>query len=250
MAQELLRAGVPAGRVWLEVDPASQSRVELLRLAEVGRQFGLQPLATGRALMARAEDEPTARLAAAIRLGATIDSVQPADLPHPRAVLRGAGPLAAELAEFPQAVANNRQVAAQCRFELLPRRPVFPTYDCPDGQSPRQHLRLLCEQGMHLRYGQPTRKARCRLAKELELIERMGFSEYFLVVWDIVQYARRQQRPSPAAAAAPAAWRRTCWASPTSARWRSTSPSSGSSTRAARISRTWTSTSAGGSATT
>ena len=192
----LLDEGIDRRRLYIGMDPATQSYAKLRRLAECAQRLGLQPLASGKALMSCSGELETARLLAAVRLGGTFDTVPDGELPHPRAVLRPREVLASELADFPQAVRNNRSLADKCAaFTLLPRLPVFPAFATPDGRTAKAHLRWLCRKGIGRRYGKAAPEVLARLEKELSLIEAKGFSEYFLVVRDIVQYAHNRGAP-------------------------------------------------------
>jgi len=195
LAGALRSAGAASGRLWLGVDPASQSPSRVRRLLESARRLSLPLVATGRALLGEPEDADTARLLAAIRLGRTYETVAPEQLPPSGAVLRGGRQLERELAELPQAVANNRRLTEACCYKLLPRKTVFPAYPTPAGTSAVGMLRRLCAEGVTRRYGRETPAVRRRVEKELALIDRLGFSEYVLVVWDIVQFARRRGVP-------------------------------------------------------
>ena len=184
-------------RVWLGIDPATQMYGQLRRMGECAERTGLRWVATGKALSATSHERDVARLLTAIRNGAAYDNVTAADLPHPKACLREPEQLRKELADFPDAIRNNRLLAERCgEFRLLPREPVFPGFACPDGLTAEAYLRRLCRAGIPGRYADnPPPGLDARLDKELRLIERMGFSEYFLVVWDIVGYARRRGVP-------------------------------------------------------
>jgi len=196
LAGRLLAAGLPRRQLWLGIDPPTQCYSQLRGLVELAGRFGVPLVATGKALMAEPGDIEVARLLAAIRTGSTFQTVAAAELPHPKALLRAGEQLRSELADFPEAIANNLRLAERCgAFRLLPRPVVFPEFPAPPGLSPAAYLRRLCEEGMVRRYGRQTPEARARLDKELALIERMGFSEYFLVVWDIVLHARRRGAP-------------------------------------------------------
>ena len=192
LAGDLVRGGHCADGLWLGVDPGSQSLSVLRRLADGADALSLPLVATGRALFTDAADRPTVRLLTAMRLGTTFDGVTDEQLPPAGAYLRGAEQLSRELADWPGAAANNRLLADTCAaYRFLPRQPVFPSYPCPRGRSPEAELALLCGQGLSWRYGaRRPAGADARVARELALIARMGFSEYFLVVWDIVRYAR------------------------------------------------------------
>ncbi len=195
LAGALRSGGAAANCLWLGVDPASQSSSRVRRLVECARKLSLPLVATGKTLLAEPEDADTARLLAAIRLGTTYDAVAPEELPPRGALLRGSCQLKRELAELPEAVANNRRLTEACRYKLLPRKVVFPSYPTPVGTSAVEMLRRLCGEGMARRYGRQRPAALRRVEKELPLIDRLGFSEYFLVVWDIVQFARRRGVP-------------------------------------------------------
>jgi len=192
-AAELLSAGVDRSRVYLGVDPGAQSPELLRSVAGGARRLSVPLVALGKALFGEPGEYDLARLLAAMRCGATYDSLTAEELPSPGAVLRSARQLARRLADFPDAIRNNRRLAEECStFRLLPRRAVFPSFDRLDGLEPRAYLRRLCREGIRRRYGRPSAAIERRLEKELAMIARRGFSEYFLVVWDIVQYARRR----------------------------------------------------------
>ncbi len=110
---------------------------------------------------------------------------------RPPAVLRH------QLAHLPQAITNNRRLVERCSgFRLRPRMAVFPRFDCTLGRSVREELRHRCREGVRWRYGElPAPPVEARIERELRVIERMGFSEYFLVVWDIVRHARSLGAP-------------------------------------------------------
>jgi len=197
LADRLLSEGGNCERIWVGIDPATQTYGKIRRLQECAERTGVQLIAMGKALYATPDERDVARLLAAIRKGTTYDNVTAADLPHPKACLREPAQLREELTDFPDAIRNNHLLAERCGdFRLLPREPVFPGFACPDGLTAEAYLRRLCRAGIPRRYAtNPPPGLDARLDKELRLIERMGFSEYFLVVWDIVGYARRRGVP-------------------------------------------------------
>jgi len=196
LAQDLRAEGVPSDRLWLEFDPASQPHRHVRHLLECAERTDLPLLATGKGLFLEAEDLDVIRLLTAIRRGQTYDDIGPEQLPSPAALLRAPSLLRKQLAAFPQALRNNQRLAEQCDSLRLPRRPVFPRFQPPRGERPSAYLRRLCRGGVRRRYNdEPPPGAEKRLRRELELIERLGFCEYFLVVWRIVRYARRRRVP-------------------------------------------------------
>ena len=191
-----LVGAVGRGRLWLALDPPVQGPGLVRRLIDCSAGLGCELVACGTAHLAGPEDRDVARLLTAIRTGSTFDSVTDAQLPHRAATLRGPERLARELADFPRAVANNIRLSRRCgEYEFLPRRPVFPAFECPRDLTPRAYLRKLCREGMVRRYGRARRDAEARIDREMSLIESKGFSGYFLVAGDIVQYARSRGAP-------------------------------------------------------
>ncbi|MEI7838048.1 MAG: hypothetical protein WCK05_16730, partial [Planctomycetota bacterium] len=192
LAACLLATPSLSDRLWLALDPSTQSRSQILSLLRFSSQNRMPLTASGAGLFLHPGDLPTARLLAAIRLGTTYDNVPGHELPPPGAMLRRPEELARQLAEFSAAVANNRRLADRCEgFRLLPRQPVFPAFDAPGGE-----LLRLCRAGAVRRYGASLPDGlEARLQRELLLIEKKNFTGYFLVVWDIVRFARGRNAP-------------------------------------------------------
>ncbi len=173
-------------RLWLElVRPARSATAERDALLS-----GLPLVASSDAHFARPEGHRAHRVLSAIRANATLEGLGPTCDPGHH--LRDLRPL---FADCPGALANAERIAADCAWSFLPAPTVFPSYDLPPGESAAGLLRSRCEAGMRRRYGTPTAAAEARLARELGVIGRLGFAEYFLVVHDIVGEARAQGAP-------------------------------------------------------
>ncbi|MTV81214.1 DNA polymerase III subunit alpha [Secundilactobacillus folii] len=86
-------------------------------------------------------------------------------------------------------------VAAACQIELKFQRPRLPKYQTPDEQPAKQYLKAQCATGLtrRLRENQITDAApyQKRLTHELDVIDRMGFDDYFLIVWDVMQFTKK-----------------------------------------------------------
>ncbi|WP_087502080.1 error-prone DNA polymerase [Pseudomonas sp. SID14000] len=91
-------------------------------------------------------------------------------------------------------LAETLAIAARCQFELSELKYQYPRELVPQGHTPASWLRQLCQQGLPLRWpGGPSGKVREVLARELALIEELGYESYFLTVHDIVAFARSQR---------------------------------------------------------
>jgi DNA polymerase-3 subunit alpha len=106
--------------------------------------------------------------------------------------LRDSAEMAAAFARWPEAIANTVEIAERCDVGLELGKQLIPKYPTPDGMGEREYLRERVQEGLRARYGDPSpAEARERMEMELEVIDRMGFNAYFLIVWDFVSFAKR-----------------------------------------------------------
>src|SRR5579871_3718570 len=97
------------------------------------------------------------------------------------------------------AVARSQQIADGCCIDLDLKSRHFPVFTPPGQKTPEAYLRELCVEGLQARYGdQPKEEATARLEHELDIICRMGFASYFLIVWYFVRFARERGIPASA----------------------------------------------------
>src|SRR3954453_18303289 len=102
------------------------------------------------------------------------------------------GEMADSFAEWPEAVPTTLEIAERCEIEIELGKLLLPRYPTPDGEEPEAMLRRIAADGLRARYGEPPPAAAVeRLEFELGVIEEMGFSSYFLIVWDFVSYAKQ-----------------------------------------------------------
>jgi DNA polymerase-3 subunit alpha len=83
-------------------------------------------------------------------------------------------------------------LASRCNVQLELDKPKLPVFPNEENQSSYEYLKSLCIKGCQFRYSEVTDEIKTRLEKELNVIERMGFSDYFLIVWDFIKYARER----------------------------------------------------------
>jgi DNA polymerase-3 subunit alpha len=99
--------------------------------------------------------------------------------------------MAVSFAEWPEAVPTTLEIAERCEVDIELGKLLLPRYPTPDGEEPEAMLRRVAAEGLRARYGDPPpAEAVERLEFELGVIEEMGFSSYFLIVWDFVTYAK------------------------------------------------------------
>ncbi|MBA4495273.1 DNA polymerase III subunit alpha [Paenactinomyces guangxiensis] len=92
----------------------------------------------------------------------------------------------------PEALHNTVKIAERCRVQIPLGRRLLPEFPVPSGMTAKTHLRAKCYEGAEQRYGTLSETVKQRLEYELSIIDRMGFNDYFLVVWDFVRFAHEQ----------------------------------------------------------
>jgi DNA polymerase-3 subunit alpha len=94
------------------------------------------------------------------------------------------------LSEFPDALENTIHITNRCEVDLELNKTYLPKYPTENGETADQFLEEICYEGLKKRYPQQTKIHEERLRYELSVIKRMKFSDYFLIVWDFMRYAR------------------------------------------------------------
>jgi DNA polymerase-3 subunit alpha len=105
--------------------------------------------------------------------------------------LRDSEEMIGAFAQWPEAIASTLEIAERCSVELELGKQLIPRYETPGELSEREYLRQRVHEGLRLRYGDPPpAEAVQRMEMELDVIDRMGFNAYFLIVWDFVKFAK------------------------------------------------------------
>ena len=93
--------------------------------------------------------------------------------------------------DFPEALKNTELIADMCDVRLSTGELHLPSFPVPDEADPDEYLAGLCREGLQRLYGKPSQQVEERLVYELEVIRQTQFANYFLVVWDIISFARQ-----------------------------------------------------------
>ena len=93
---------------------------------------------------------------------------------------------------IPEAIDNTEKIAEQCSFDFKFGEYHLPEFIAPDGMTNEEYFRELCEKGLKERYGDRagSKELTDRLNYEIDTIVKMGYVEYFLIVWDFINYAK------------------------------------------------------------
>lgn len=159
-------------------------------LADLGAHLGIPLVATADVHYCTREEFPVHDLLTCVRTLTTLDDPHPERRLNAENYLKSPAEMAAAFRDYPEALANTLAIAEACAPALELERRLHPAFPVPAGQSGPGLLRELCYRGARERYGRLTCQVRERLEHELAIIARLGFADYFLLVWDVCRYAR------------------------------------------------------------
>ena len=131
----------------------------------------------------------------AIRHRATLEEARPHLFPNAEHHLKGGDEMRPLFKGYTEALATPWDIAQQCDVDLNFRKVRFPGYPVPAGETPFSFLYKLCFEGVRERYRPITVDVTRRLQRELEVIEKTGLAEFFLINWDLMRFAREHGVP-------------------------------------------------------
>jgi error-prone DNA polymerase len=212
LAAALMRGGEEAGRETVEqlirIFGPGNVYVELQRHREreeewrnqaairIARSLKLPVLATNGVRYATAYDREILDLFTAVHHHTELDHAGRLLSLNSQRHLRSARAMAALFRDVPEAIANTVDLSSGLKFELNDLGYEFPRYPVPDGETMDSFLRKRTEEGVQRRYGPKNNpglmeRAKRQVDHELALIAKLGFAGYFLIVWDIVRFCKR-----------------------------------------------------------
>ena len=173
---------------------ADQTEVnrQLLRLHN---ETGIPLVCTNDAHYLRREDAESHDVLLCIQTGKTVDDANRMRYEPQNFYLRSTEEMEALFAGYPEAVANTQRIADMCQLEFTFGKYHLPEFQLPEGYDSPSYLRKLCDEGFVKRYGGSRPDYRKQLDYELDMIEKMGFTDYFLIVSDFVRYAKSVDIP-------------------------------------------------------
>lgn len=126
----------------------------------------------------------------AIQTATTVDDENRMRFPNDQFYLKSEDEMRRIFSFCPEAVDNTQKIAERCNVEFTFGEYHLPEFIPPEGYTNREYLRELCRKGLSERYDPVTPELTERLEYEMGVIESMGYVEYFLIVWDFINYAR------------------------------------------------------------
>ncbi|HET7686826.1 MAG TPA: PHP domain-containing protein, partial [Candidatus Limnocylindria bacterium] len=172
------------------------------QLAELAHRAGLPTVVTNEVHHATRDGKRLQDVLVCIRHGATLDAARELLLPNAEHALKGAAELAAIGDGLPdersriawrEGMARAGSIGAACELDLDFERYRFPGFTVPEGETPFSYLYQLAHDGLRQRYRPITKRALNQLAHELDIIDRTNLAEFFLIVWDLMEFARQRK---------------------------------------------------------
>ncbi len=198
LARELAQA-FPGGRACLVLEHHLQPGDSWLaaETAACAERSGLGLLASGRPRYALPAEAPLLDVLTAIRHNCTLAEAAEQGLlpPNHEHMLRSGEELAA-LLPYPRALRATAELGERAELRLDFRRSRFPGFRVPPPLGPDQYLEQLCRQGIPSRYREVSAELEARLTHELEVISKCHLAEFFLIVWELMDFARREGIPA------------------------------------------------------
>jgi DNA-directed DNA polymerase III PolC len=186
-------------RLYIEVQHLSPGDGRALREAEhIGRELGVPLVATNNVHFLRPEEYLHHRAVNAIRTNGLLTTVAPPEITTGEAWFKPAAEMQKRFPDHPELLQATLDIAARCNLQLELGKLIFPDFPMPQGESAFSYLWKLSFDGARKRYKPLRPDVLSRLTHELEVIEKLHLAPYFLLVWDIVEEARRRGIPAVA----------------------------------------------------
>ncbi|MBC7248474.1 MAG: DNA polymerase III subunit alpha [Actinobacteria bacterium] len=159
-------------------------------LVQIGKELGIGLAASNDLHYVRRDDHIHHDVLLCIQTNSTLDQEDRLRFSNDQFYLKSYDEMSRLFREYPEALSNTAEIAARCNVELEFGRYLLPKYQVPEGYDLDAYLEKLAWEGLRRRYGEVTPELEERLRKELAVIRDMGFSGYFLIVWDFIKFAK------------------------------------------------------------
>jgi len=161
-------------------------------LIKLSNETGIKLVATNDVHYVRREDAYAQEVLMCIQTASTLDNPDRMMFTGEEFYLKSEEEMRGLFSNIPAAIDNTQEIVDKCNLELVFGQSHLPHFDVPDGFTHEAYLRHVAEEGLKSRYPEITPEIQERFSYELRTIENMGFTDYFLIVWDFVNYARGQ----------------------------------------------------------
>ncbi len=186
------------GHFYLEVQDNKIEHQErlVLKAAEIGKQLDIPLVATNDIHYMNMDDATAHDVLLCINTGKHLSDVQRLRFGSSEFYFKNPHEMSTVFHHLPEAIENTLRIAERCNVEMAFGKMHLPKFTAPEGMTNSTYLRRLCEEGALQKYGSLTQSVRERLDYELKVIENTGFVDYFLIVWDFINFAVQNRIPA------------------------------------------------------
>lgn len=165
---------------------------DLYRLAEV---LGVKTIATNDVHYLYPEDAETQDILLCIQTGKTIDDPTRMRMDGNQFYLKTEEEMRQVFAAHPESIDNTLEVAEKCNVDFDFKSQFYPKFTAPNGEDNVEYLWKIVNEGLVKRYGEITPRIRERAEFEMETLKKSGYVDYYLVVWDFINWSREHDVP-------------------------------------------------------
>ena len=164
-------------------------------IMRLSRELNLPLVVTNDAHYLRREDSVIQDVLLCIQTGKTVDDPKRMKFQTDEFYLKSEEELRQLFPNCPEAFENTAKIAQRCNLDFEFHKYHLPSFPVPEGYTNEEFFRKLCEDGFSQRYENPPKEYRERLKYEIGVISRMGYVNYYLIVWDFIRYAKESGIP-------------------------------------------------------
>ncbi len=164
-------------------------------IMRLSRELNLPLVVTNDAHYLRREDSVIQDVLLCIQTGKTVDDPKRMKFQTDEFYLKSEEELRQLFPNCPEAFENTEKIAQRCNLDFEFHKYHLPSFPVPEGYTNEEFFRKLCEDGFAQRYENPPAEYRERLEYEIGVISRMGYVNYYLIVWDFIRYAKESGIP-------------------------------------------------------
>ena len=164
-------------------------------ICRIARETGLPLVVTNDAHYLRKEDATMQDVLLCVQTGKTIDDPNRMKFQTEEFYLKSEEELKSLFPDLDEAFENTVKIAERCNLEFVFNQYHLPSFPVPEGYTNEEYFRKLCMDGFRERYENPPESYKERLEYEIGVISRMGYVNYYLIVWDFIRYAKETGIP-------------------------------------------------------
>ncbi|MDY4447080.1 DNA polymerase III subunit alpha [Gemmiger sp.] len=173
-----------------------EDQVVLPQLIRLARETGIPMAATNDAHYITKEDAKMQSILLCIQTGKTIADADRMEFQTDEFYLKSTDEMYDLFSMVPEACENTNKIAEQCNFEFTFGETKLPYFKAPDGMENQAYFEKLCWEGLERRYpGKVTDALKERLSYEINVVKTMGYTNYYLIVYDFINYAKSRDIP-------------------------------------------------------